>query len=172
MKRSMIIIIGFMVILIGGILLLGYLRQAREKETGTWVCKNGQWVSEGEPKIPKPTWECREGEKIGGGGGNVYDQTKFERSQKLAQETVANSSTYKFDGVNLKLDSSETLDCSNCWRFNYSFSSRHPGYGDRTGQFLAQVITPHQVSVTIQEEKVLVIVTDQTFDEISQRYLK
>jgi hypothetical protein len=37
---------------------------------------------------------------------------------------------------------------------------------------LAQVITPHTIRVTIDNGKIISLVTDQTFDELGQRYLK
>lgn len=171
-NRKVAIIAVFLVFLVSGILAFGYFRGRGED---TWICVNGEWVKHGAPSAPKPTGECKEGEKVGGKTEEkeeAFDQAKFERSQQLAQEAAENSPTYKFDGFDLKFESSETLPCANCWEFTFSFSSRHSGHGDRTGQMLAQVITPHLIRVTVQDEKVGVVVTDRTFDELNKIFLK
>ncbi|MDE1798309.1 MAG: hypothetical protein KGH63_02800 [Candidatus Micrarchaeota archaeon] len=56
-----------------------------------------------------------------------------------------------------------------CWTFTYAFDSRQGGYGNRTGQMLAQVITPHQTEIRVDPVKmrVMLAVTDGTFDEMS-----
>lgn len=172
MNRKRAIIGIFLVFLASGVLAFWYFRGRGE---GVWVCRSGQWMKQGEPREPMPTRECKEGEKVGGKTEEkeeAFDQAKFDRSKQLAQEAAENSPTYKFDGFDLKFESSETLPCANCWEFTFSFSSRHSGYSDRTGQILAQVITPHLMRVTVQDEKVGVVVTDRTFDELKQIFLK
>lgn len=174
MNRKWTIIGIVLVFLVAGALSLWYF-QGRIKEEGFWFCQNGEWVKQGEPREPMPTWECEEGEKFGGISEEkeeAFDQAKFERSKQIAQEAAEKAPTYKFDGFNLKFESSETLSCPNCWEFTFSFSSRHAGYGDRTGQILAQVITPHQIRVNVEDEEVVAVVTDRTFDELNQIFLK
>lgn len=164
-------IIGIvLVFLVAGGLAFLYFRGRTEE--GFWVCQNGEWVKQGEPTGPMPTWECEEGETFGATEEEAFDQAKFERSKQIAQEAVENAPTYKFDGFDLKFESSETLPCPNCWEFTFSFSSRYAGYGDRTGQILAQVITPHQIRVNVDDEEVVAVVTDRTFDELRGIYLK
>lgn len=170
MNRKWTIIGIVLALLVAGILTFWYFR-GKTKE-GFWVCQNGQWVKQGEPTEPMPTWECEEGEKVGGEEGQAFDQAKFERSKQIAQKAAENAPTYKFDGFDLKFESSEPLRCPNCWEFTFSFSSRHPGYGDRSGQILAQVITPHQIRVNVEDEKVVAVVTDRTFDELKGIFLK
>ena len=170
----MTIIGSVLVFLVVGALSFWYFQG--ETEEGFWVCQNGEWVKQGEPTEPMPTWECEEGKKFGGTSEEeeeqTFDQAKFEKSKQIAQEAAENAPTYKFDGFDLKFESSETLLCSNCWEFTFSFSSRHAGYGDRTGQILAQVITPHQIRVNVEDEEIVVVVTDRTFDELNQIFLK
>jgi len=101
-----------------------------------------------------------------------FDEVSFEESQRIAEEAVKNSPTYKFDGFDLQFISSETLRCPYCWEFTFSFQSRAAGYGDRTGQMIAQVITPHTIRVTVEKGRVVSVVTDQTFDELNQKFLK
>jgi len=96
----------------------------------------------------------------------------FEESRRIAEEAVKNAPTYKFDGFDLQFVGSEALRCPYCWEFTFSFKSRAAGYGDRKGQMLAQVITPHTIQVTVDKGRVTSVVTDQTFDEMNQKFLK
>jgi len=100
------------------------------------------------------------------------EEVGFEESRKIAEEAVKNAPTYKFDGFDLQFVGSETLRCPYCWEFTFSFKSRAAGYGDRAGKMLAQVITPHTIRVTVDKGRVTSLVTDQTFDEINQKFLK
>jgi hypothetical protein len=171
MKRRWLIIIGVFAFLAAAVLVFWYFQS--QPQEGVWVCRNGEWVKQGEPVGPAPTWECEEGEKyVAPEEETPFDQAKFERSKTLAQEAAENSPTYQYDGTDLKFESSEELTCANCWEFTFSFSSRHAGYGNRSGQFLAQVITPHQIRVNVEEEKIVAVVTDRTFDELKGIYLK
>ena len=170
MNRKWMIIGGLLAFLAAALLVFWYFRS--QPQEGAWVCQNGKWVKQGETVGAMPTWECEEGEKVLDSEKAGIDQAKFERSKEIAQKAAENSSTYQFDGFDLKFESSQELPCLNCWEFTFSFSSRHAGCGDRTGQILAQVITPHQIRVNIEEEKVVVVVTDRTFDELKGIYLK
>ncbi|MGB9911708.1 MAG: hypothetical protein ACPLKP_03900 [Microgenomates group bacterium] len=96
----------------------------------------------------------------------------LEESRKIAEEAVKNSPTYRFDGFDLQLEKEEALRCEECWQFTFAFKSRHGGYGDRKNQMLTQVITSHKTVVTTEKGKVTSIVTDQTFDELNQRFIK
>jgi hypothetical protein len=100
------------------------------------------------------------------------EAVSFEESRRIAEEAVKNAPTYKFDGFDLQFVSFEALRCPYCWEFTFSFKSRAAGYGDRKGQMLAQVITPHTIRVTVDKGQVTSVVTDQTFDELNQKFLK
>ncbi len=170
MNRNWTIIGIVLVILVASVLSFWYFRA---REEGSWICRNGEWVKQGEPKGPMPERECVEGEEVVvSEEEEEVDQAKFERSKEIARAAVEKAPTYQFDGSDLRFVSSETLLCPNCWEFVYSFSSRYAGYGDRTGKVLAQVITPHQIRVMVENEKVVAVVTDRTFDELKGIYLK
>jgi hypothetical protein len=97
---------------------------------------------------------------------NSYDYTE-EQSKKIAIEFVENSPTYSYDGS--KLEHVETLTVSDeSWIFVFSFESNHAGYGDRTGQVLAQVITPHTAAITVEKGKVVSAVLDDKWNVIEQ----
>jgi len=70
-------------------------------------------------------------------------------NKEIAREFVENSPTYTYDDFDLAYNQTVVLRCPYCWAFIFEFKSRHAGYGDRTGQVLAQVITPHTASVTV-----------------------
>jgi hypothetical protein len=93
-----------------------------------------------------------------------------EDSLSIAQQFLKNSPTYKFDGIEetIKLQETLTLRCPYCWQFIFTFDSRHTGYGDRTGQMLAQVITPHTARITIEQGKVTYAVLDNKWDMLKQ----
>ncbi len=171
MSRKWAIIGGVLALVVAAVLVFWYFGV---REEGVWVCQNGEWVKQGEPVGPKPERECIEGEKVSGPEEEEkpIDQAKFERSKEIALEAAENSPTYKYDGYDLKFESSEALFCPSCWEFTFSFLSRHSGYGDRSGQVLAQVITPHLIRVNVEDEEIVAVVTDRTFDELKGIYLK
>ncbi|MFH1977890.1 MAG: DUF333 domain-containing protein [Candidatus Aenigmatarchaeota archaeon] len=77
-----------------------------------------------------------------------------EDSMRIGFLKVLSSPTYTFDGSNLEHTGTEQLQCSYCWAFTYTFESSHSGYGDRTDEVLAQVITPHEAVVIVTQGKV------------------
>jgi len=126
------------------------------------------FFKKGEKKVSFP-WQPKE-EKLTPTPG--MKEASFEESRRIAEEAVKNTPTYRFDGFGLQFVSYEALRCPYCWEFTFSFESRAVGYGDRTGKMLAQVITPHTVLVMVDKGRVTSIVTDQTFDELNQKFLK
>jgi len=90
----------------------------------------------------------------------------LEESQQMVLEFVTNEATYLFDGITetLELVETETLLCPSCWTFTYKFDSRNAGYGNRTGQMLAQVITPHEVLISISQGDIVSAIMDGRWD--------
>ncbi|MFA5761852.1 MAG: hypothetical protein WCX07_05340 [Dehalococcoidales bacterium] len=93
-----------------------------------------------------------------------------EVSRQLAETFVRNSPTFKYDGDMASLELVETLypDIENAWQFCFRFESAHAGYGDRDGQMLAQVITPHEVIVTVEKGVVKNAIMDGEWDMVNQ----
>lgn len=91
----------------------------------------------------------------------------------MAEEFVRNSSTFTFDGIEDTLQLVETLypDTENSWQFIFHFESRHAGYGDRTGQMLAQVITPHEAVITVEQGTVKSAILDGEWDMKNQKLI-
>lgn len=106
---------------------------------------------------------------------------RFEISQTQAIEKIAkdwiknNSPTYKFDGTNLELVEVRGLDlvgCESCYEVEFYFESRQAGYGDRGGEMLAQVITPHTIVVLVDDGEVNSVVADDKYDEMKESFIE
>jgi len=110
----------------------------------------------------------------------VWQQTSFgespyyssTESQEIARQWVLNNSpTYKFDGFDLKITESKIGRCFSCFEFTFSFKSRHAGYGNREGEILAQVVTPHAIVLNTRQGEVIQAITDQKYDEMAGDFL-
>jgi hypothetical protein len=97
-------------------------------------------------------------------------QITQEMSQQAAEDFVKNCPTFSFDGIEQSLTLSETLTgkCPFCWLFTFDFDCSHPGYGERSGMSLAQVITHHQASVVIEQLSVRSATMDDKWDMLTQ----
>jgi hypothetical protein len=96
-----------------------------------------------------------------------------QMSLELSRNYVLNSPTFLFDGEVNSLSYVETryLRCPYCWQFVFSFNSLHSGYGDRNGQALAEVITPHEAVITMIKGKISQGVLDDRWDMMAQRFI-
>jgi len=101
---------------------------------------------------------------------NAFKQMSKEESQRIAEEFVKNSPTFIFDGIEDTLRLTETLTarCPYCWVFIFEFDSSQAGYGDRTGQALAEVITPHRAAIAVEQLVITSAVMDDKWDMIKQ----
>ena len=101
---------------------------------------------------------------------SAFKQMSEEESRKVAEDFVRNSPTFVFDGIEGTLRLANTLRprCPYCWVFIFEFDSEHAGYGDRTGQVLTQVITPHEVSIAVERLEITSAVMDNKWDMINQ----
>jgi outer membrane murein-binding lipoprotein Lpp len=93
-----------------------------------------------------------------------------EEARQIAEDFVRNSPTFAFDGIEDTLQLGETLypDIENAWQFVFQFESRHAGYGDRTGQMLAEVITPHEAIITVERGQVVSAIMDEQWNMLTQ----
>lgn len=163
-------IVGVLLIL-GGVVFL--IRFGLGGNEDTWICQNGQWVKHGNPKEAAPLVPCtKDGQTAEDVTPGSVSPVSLEESREIALTFAKNSSTFKFDGMELKGGTSETLNCPYCFEFAFTYQSRQAGYGDRKGQLLAQVITPHTIKVTVKEGVVAAAVVDGIFDELNLKFLK
>ena len=102
--------------------------------------------------------------------GSKYTE---EAAGKTAEEFIKNSPTFTFDGIQESLEIVETLypDIENAWQFVFHFESAHASYGDRTGQMLAEVITPHEAIITVEQGEIKNAVMDGKWDMVNQRMI-
>ena len=95
-----------------------------------------------------------------------------EHSQSVAEEFVRLETTFRFDGIPETLELTSTTSVGNGWQFTIEFDSRYAGYGNRSGQVLAQIITHHIVEVTVKGGLgVTKVIMDNVWDMIDQRML-
>jgi len=94
-----------------------------------------------------------------------------EGSQRVAEEFVRLETTYRFDGIPETFELTSTTSVANGWKYTVEFDSRHAGYGNRSGQILAQVITHHTAEITVQAGLVTTAIMDGVWDMINQRML-
>jgi len=101
---------------------------------------------------------------------SAFKQMSKEASQAIAEESVRNSPTFTFDGMedSLRLTGTLTARCPYCWVFIFEFDSRHAGYGDRTGKALAEVITPHRAVIAVQQLEITSAIMDDKWDMLGQ----
>ena len=85
----------------------------------------------------------------------------LEYAQNVAEEFVKMEATFRFDGMLETLKLASTTSIAKGWKFVWAFNCRHAGYGNRTGQNLAQVITPHVAVVTVLSGKVESAIMDE-----------
>ncbi len=142
-------------------------------ENGDWVIVTGELKTAGTHRSENDFW-ARRIEKL----ENLEDYgispspefigiTEAE-SKEIAREFVEHSPTYQFDGFELRYNQTIVLRCPYCWMFTFEFTSRHAGYGDRTGQVLAQVITPHNAEVVVINGTITRAVLDEQWDMLTQ----
>ena len=103
------------------------------------------------------------------GNGIISDE---EAALQIAKHFIMNAPTYAFDGIDGTLRLIQTTSLES-WPVQYvvifSFESSHAGYGDRSGEALAQVVTTHVAWVKVVNGEVVQAVIDETWDELNQR---
>lgn len=94
-----------------------------------------------------------------------------QRAIRIAKDFIVAAPTFSFDGIQetLTVEGVVTLESEPPqYMVTMTFESSHAGYGDRTGQALAQVITPHTAIVTVVEDEVVSAILDGQWDEVNQ----
>lgn len=102
----------------------------------------------------------------------IRDDTTPAAAEELAKEFVEGSPTFGFDGVPGSIEIVDLVAAESYpvqYFITVAFECSHAGYGDRTGQVLAQVITPHVMRMTVSDGQVLNAVIDDVWDELNQR---
>ena len=127
--------------------------------TITTTSVQGGWCWEGEVKPDGTVIEV-----------SPLTEMSEEWSQNIAEEFVKNSPTFSYDGIEETLELTKTLTarCPFCWAFTFEFDSRYAGYGNRDGEVLAQVITPHEAVIIMDKGEIVSAVMDGGWDMLRQ----
>ncbi len=124
-------------------------------------------------------------------GLKVYSETSErevvevsqEESEEIARNYLLNSPTFKFDGIEdrLELVAINQALCPYCWQFVFEFECAYAGYGDRTeeipaeritaGQAILKVITSHTASITVDRGEVISALMDDQWDMMEQKMI-
>lgn len=98
------------------------------------------------------------------------NQAQETQAVQQAEQWVQNAPTYAYDGQNLELiDYYVQESYPERHVVTFEFTSRQAGYGDRSDEMAAQVLTDHMITVTIVNEEVQSAVIDGRWDERNQR---
>lgn len=92
----------------------------------------------------------------------------------VAQRFIPTSPTFAFDGDINTLDVESVTKMESLpvqYNIKASYTSAHGGYGNREGQILTQVLTPHTIDIIVSEGVVISAVTDETWDELNNQYV-
>lgn len=147
------------------------LRDGNEGQYGTCVFSDGseceEWAYFRGECLPAHASRRQAGPSDENLVENEIDKA-MEKSRETAEAWVEkNSPTYTFDGFDLRYLESKELSCPDCYEHIFFFKSKQAGFGDRAGQILAQVITPHQIAVQVEGGKITSAIIDSSFNEIS-----
>lgn len=101
------------------------------------------------------------------------DGPSQDESRLIAEEFVIQSPTFVFDGMADSLRLTDAVEVSQpyTWLFVFEFDSRQAGYGDRSDQILAQVITRHEASITVEAGEISDASLDSKWDMLEQTEL-
>ncbi len=92
----------------------------------------------------------------------------------VAKDFVTGEATYKFDGMadTLKLDATGTFPEPGTYEVTCDFTSAHGGYGDRTGVFVTEALTPHRCILIVANDRVKSALMDGSYDMIAQKTIQ
>ncbi len=98
-----------------------------------------------------------------------------DRAIQIARDFIIRAPTFRFDGIPetlnvTKVSILESLPLQ--YVITIDFESRHAGYGDRTGQALPGVITPHTAVVKVVRDNVVSAILDNQWDEVNREPLE
>lgn len=110
----------------------------------------------------------------------------------VAESFLKTDETYKFDGMkdtlSIRVEHASSLEDIIApkfagavmapvtlqagpreYTFKAKFDSRHSGYGDRAGKYLAEVITPHEAEITVVNCQVASAIMDGKWDMVGEK---
>ncbi|MGQ0794850.1 MAG: hypothetical protein ACT4N5_01535 [Nitrosopumilaceae archaeon] len=110
--------------------------------------------------------------------GKIGEKEFEEQRDQALQEVrrfILESPTFAFDGL-LDTLQIEYVSVMESFPIQYNiearYTSAHAGYGNREGEMLAQVLTPHTVKLIVSEGKVISTINDRDYDEINSQFIQ
>lgn len=94
-----------------------------------------------------------------------------QKAMDAALQFVENGPTYRWDGVEGSIEVVEAYKTRNpdaVWEVVVAFTSANAGYGDRSDQTVATVITDHVITVMVEGESVTAAIIDESWDELGE----
>ncbi len=79
--------------------------------------------------------------------------------------------TYVFDGFEPEITSTTQADCPNCYLVEIVFKTQAAGFGDRTEEMAAQVITEREIKILVEDNQVTEAITDGLYSEVKDQML-
>jgi hypothetical protein len=98
-----------------------------------------------------------------------------QRAEEIARDFIVQAPTFKFDGISdtLKVTDVKALEIFPVqYIITITFDSLNAGYGDRTGQEVREIITPHTAVVTVVNDNVVSAMLDNQWDELNQKNMQ
>jgi hypothetical protein len=98
--------------------------------------------------------------------------TTFSEAEELAIEFLRNGPTFSFDGIDGTIEVVDIIAMESYpiqYIITLAFECSHAGYGDRTAEVLAQVITPHEIRIALSAGEIGSAIIDDQWDELIQR---
>jgi len=89
----------------------------------------------------------------------------------MAKKLLLNCPTFRFDEIGNSIVITKVVRSQSASDLGIDFTRAHSGFGDRSGQDLLEVITPHQILITIEDGKVSSAIIDDVWGEVDQRLL-
>ncbi len=96
-----------------------------------------------------------------------------DEAQLVAESWIRLAPTYAHDGTDLQLQDEVAMESYPVqYLLTYTFTSQTAGYGARTGEITAQVLTDHTIVVKVVNNEVTSAVIDGYWDEVNQKPLE
>ncbi len=95
-----------------------------------------------------------------------------QEPERVAEQWVRAAPTYAYDGFDLALQEQYVRESHpEQYVFIYTFTTRAAGYGDRSDEMVAQVLTDREIEVVVIDGEVVSAVIDGVWDELRQEML-
>ncbi len=101
---------------------------------------------------------------------NSLEELITSLQEESALYFIKTSPTFAFDGIEDTLDlvGTEEMAAPQTARFTFEFNSRYAGYGDRSGEHLLPVITPHTAVIIVEQDEIKSAVLDGEWNMLAQ----